>query len=614
MALLETIKTGTFSPAIEDHIEGEVTTYFALRTQKSAGPGWVKAIEDRLYIALLEVSQKYCSTCRDHTSLEPIFTSISTSKQVYGRFELSTVNEEKRVSAPCALCTMLQSRRQSFYMLPLIPILSTDGFINNIESVRVIIVVEISHGASAIQLHIECSSSLPSRASCGHIPAALRTFGYEDIRNTLLRCEHTHNLCVEEEGPLLTGLRVIDCLDRRVILAPAACSYMALSYVWGTSSVNEPLSDDRLPACTENTIEDAMKVCIGLGFRFLWVDRYCIDQFGDQNDIDFQINNMHLVYGGARLTLIASVGLDAHHGLPGVGKRERAPRLVASAGTCIFSIRSSFAQSLISQSRWETRGWTYQEEWFSTRCLYFTDDQTLFVCHHGGVSEGRWDELGGTYGGPLANSSAKKDHGTREIRRAIGSYTTRHLSYDRDILRAFQGVLSLFRGNGFCSHWGVPEIDAEIYSRNGGGANGQIRSRMFIYGLDWTFDRYVPVRRRMKPIRLKRRAGFPSWSWLSWDASIKLGSGMYLKAPATDVSMELDNGKLVSWSRLRRLLLCNGEIPSLSIYIHVTAWCVPVTLRRESDGTWLAEIPTMRDIYVREQSPQCVLYDFSPSI
>lgn len=117
-------------------------------------------------------------------------------------------------------------------------------------------------------------------------------------------CEELHgSSCTPSDPSCLKDLRVIDCETRMVNFAPRRCDYLALSYVWG-SSVDE--GSNPFPTLPENlprTIEDALKVTLQLGYRYLWIDRYCIDQ-GDAGDKHSQILQMGRIYGSARLTLV----------------------------------------------------------------------------------------------------------------------------------------------------------------------------------------------------------------------------------------------------------------------------------------------------------------------
>lgn len=86
-----------------------------------------------------------------------------------------------------------------------------------------------------------------------------------------------------------------------------------------------------LPTALPATILDAITVTNRLGFRYLWVDRYCINQH-DKNKAQIQINQMDLIYQKASLTLVAASSKDPPYGLPGVGHRGRRRQLWADMG------------------------------------------------------------------------------------------------------------------------------------------------------------------------------------------------------------------------------------------------------------------------------------------
>lgn len=94
---------------------------------------------------------------------------------------------------------------------------------------------------------------------------------FEIIKSWMDKCR-SHSRCKSgaNEGP--RNLRVIDCTERAVVLAPVACEYVALSYVWGglvpeTESISELLTST-LP----RTIEDSIKATLLLGYQYLWVE------------------------------------------------------------------------------------------------------------------------------------------------------------------------------------------------------------------------------------------------------------------------------------------------------------------------------------------------------
>jgi len=119
-------------------------------------------------------------------------------------------------------------------------------------------------------------------------------------------------------------LTVIDCETNSLVLAPDGADYVTLSYVWGPRSTNveEGLNDSKLPDQIPQTIRDAMSVCSSLGFRYLWIDRYCIPQSNLRQRMS-QIQQMNLIYSGSALTLVACASGDPQRGLPGISR----PRL-----------------------------------------------------------------------------------------------------------------------------------------------------------------------------------------------------------------------------------------------------------------------------------------------
>ncbi|KAF2648892.1 hypothetical protein K491DRAFT_641744, partial [Lophiostoma macrostomum CBS 122681] len=122
----------------------------------------------------------------------------------------------------------------------------------------------------------------------------------------------------------MPNLLLIDCHTREICRGTTETSYIALSYVWAKAAPNDSgpalLSPQRLPSSDNlsQVVKDSISVTIQLGFRYLWIDKYCIDQ-SDLKIRTKQIENMDKAYKGAALTLMAAAGLDERHGLAGVG-------------------------------------------------------------------------------------------------------------------------------------------------------------------------------------------------------------------------------------------------------------------------------------------------------
>ncbi|KAF2807336.1 HET-domain-containing protein [Mytilinidion resinicola] len=87
-------------------------------------------------------------------------------------------------------------------------------------------------------------------------------------------------------------LIVIDCKSRTLVdMDNSLQPYLSLSYIWGQSSLRSVSNTATLPEPCEKTIEDSMVNVIALGFRYMWVDRYCIPQ-DNINEKHSQIQRM----------------------------------------------------------------------------------------------------------------------------------------------------------------------------------------------------------------------------------------------------------------------------------------------------------------------------------
>ncbi|EIW87315.1 HET-domain-containing protein, partial [Coniophora puteana RWD-64-598 SS2] len=233
----------------------------------------------------------------------------------------------------------------------------------------------------------------------------------ELVRTWLRVCEEQHGErcrapwwaapALREDLP--KEVRVLDV--QKMMLVPASASadsrYLALSYVWGspevcdhnsywTTSANleERMNKEggvpleKLPAA----ITDAILVTCALGERYLWIDALCIAQ-DSRDDKKVQINVMDQIFLRAIITIFATssassgVASSAAAPFPGLGPGTREAtqrvRVVKGLRLCAPLPR---APEAISQTMWNTRGWTYQEMMLATRRLVFTPHQVFFQC------------------------------------------------------------------------------------------------------------------------------------------------------------------------------------------------------------------------------------------
>ncbi|KAF2466051.1 uncharacterized protein BDR25DRAFT_377712 [Lindgomyces ingoldianus] len=99
---------------------------------------------------------------------------------------------------------------------------------------------------------------------------------------------------------------------------PYVAEFFAVLYVWGPPTpgpvIAPPNPQEYLPRDIPLAVQDAITVTRSLGFRYLWVDRYCIST--DARVRHEQINSMDVVYRLAYATTIAAGGQHPSYGLP----------------------------------------------------------------------------------------------------------------------------------------------------------------------------------------------------------------------------------------------------------------------------------------------------------
>jgi len=132
-----------------------------------------------------------------------------------------------------------------------------------------------------------------------------------------------------------------------------------------------------------NTIKDAINLIEYLGERYLWVDALCIVQ--DDEDWKYsQINNMASIFANSHLTIIAADGDSANYGLRGL-KGISEPRALDQhihQLTSRMRVARVLDMDRYRRSTWGKRGWTFQEDIFSTRRLRFRNQLVEWECDH----------------------------------------------------------------------------------------------------------------------------------------------------------------------------------------------------------------------------------------
>jgi hypothetical protein len=388
-------------------------------------------------------------------------------------------------------------------------------------------------------------------------------------------CSRNHKRLCSKSRSVVGGLKLIDCESLAVKIARPEDIYVALSYVWGSSDskdapkgVGDAIDNAQLPPILPAVISDAVKVTKLLGFRYLWIDKFCIDQDDPDKKHD-QIKQMGFVYENAELAIIAAAGPDENYGLPGVGTTPRKAQLAAEIGNVRVLSTMQHPHSSIRSSKWSTRGCTFQEAMLSRRRLVFTNEQVYFECnamncyesvsiplhklHIKNKSKQRSCFRAGVFGRNGKEVFGRLDLNTLTPYRvfvrylaAIEEYSSRELRYDQDSLNALIGVTQKFEKvrYPYLHIWGVPYPS----SVESGQAN-----EYFVNSLTWVHsqDCWENI------ARPRRRNSLPSWAWSGWAGKVSFplheDSGddkLWFHSAIGDISFECESERILEFTQM----------------------------------------------------------------
>ena len=343
-------------------------------------------------------------------------------------------------------------------------------------------------------------------------------------------------------------------------------------------------------------IEDSIDVTLKLGYCYLWVDQYCIDQ-NDINERHAQIHQMDRIYANAQCTLIAAVGDGPDQGLSGVRNTERSQKPVLELGQWTLISTVPDLPAAVRRSKWRSRGWTYQEFLLSKRRLVFGEYQAYFMCNMMQCAESlvlppgqihvdndKTDRAGISNGSMGYAFPGKNPHTIMEY---VCQFSDRTLSYPEDTLHAFDAIFEAFRRGPrpVYNLAGVPIAHPDILRDDHGDPSSELAhldlnqeeksdgvyvpsgrnaKEGFLLGLTWS---------RLKPA--KRVEFFPSWSWAGWEGPITYISGISNIVSSSerlndvDIYLELDDEENRRISRLCHAPQLPGAVlQAFQVYPH----------------------------------------------
>ncbi|GIJ87080.1 siderophore [Aspergillus pseudoviridinutans] len=343
--------------------------------------------------------------------------------------------------------------------------------------------------------------------------------------------------CTPERLRSMPFIRLVDVLRDCIVALSTSehVKWVALSYVWGEAQKHELVTANytlyHLPGALKShkmpaTIVDAMAVTRDLGEQYLWVDSLCIIQDNEEDKRRY-IPAMDIIYGQAIVTIINAGADKVSTGIPGLGQgpqRTAQDVFTINNSTVAVSLDQPYhsAESYLKNTKWNTRGWTYQECLLSRRCLIFTPEQAYWQCLRASLCEDAiWEQpiwkqqpniyrhcLGRdgtdeiTMGSLLGNAST---HWSKLYSLALERFRQRQVSSESDWMDAFTGILRVLehsKGQEF--FWGMPKSRFEI-------------------SLAWVGNEALRRNTACQVIAAGTQTvscPFPSWSWTGWFGSI----------------------------------------------------------------------------------------------
>jgi hypothetical protein len=348
-------------------------------------------------------------------------------------------------------------------------------------------------------------------------------------REWLKQCHSEHHNCPPiSECNLPT--RLIDVGDPRNYAQPRLVEtrgqrgqYVTLSHSWGKSkppSTTKANLSSRLSSMPlgsmPKTFRDAVNIVRMLGYRYIWIDSYCIVQ-DDDTDWQRECASMAAVYSNCVVTLAAPFAIDCHAGF------SRGLHPIPAKAWCdipvhwpgatnpdqlrvIHPYNRKHGRADWDESPLAERAWVLQEHLLSPRWLYFGKDSLYFECRTAQFDEHLRVPLSLSKVVNTSNHTPKDvlsftthGDGLSKWYRMIQTYSHQCLTYGSDRLPALAGIASRF----------ATKLGDEYIA-------GMWR-RDLVFGLIFCVENPDSASRSMNPSSIPG----PSWSWYTCNRSVQ---------------------------------------------------------------------------------------------
>lgn len=406
-----------------------------------------------------------------------------------------------------------------------------------------------------------------------------RTYGGTNVQcavNWLAECVMSHKECRKSTDlvgslmyavpPRLLDLGFNDSYSVRLIetdhnfLSP----YVALTYTRGVSKVLST-NEANLAARQQcigiekfnKTFKQAISISRMLGFRYLWIDAYCI-VMDSPEDRTKHVPRMGIIFHNAALTLSAAVSPSADDGLVRFKAKALSEAKIpyrSKDGTPLghFFVTSDKPRDFVQDvtgGELNQRAWCLQARALSRRTLHFGNDQLFWECDAGVWSEDSaikcppntildpmmsWRanflkyKRGSEPTGRVSISTQAKGRPSSAMLvmpkiyqlwySLVAQYTSRNLPREKDKSSAIAGLAYIFA--------------CLISQRQGSSGPTKPRPDTYLcglwqndlpYGLVWSSGSFHKWRMKFAKYPSTPRA--PSWSWLSVDGPLDWPDGV----------------------------------------------------------------------------------------
>ncbi|KAI1105554.1 HET-domain-containing protein [Jackrogersella minutella] len=400
----------------------------------------------------------------------------------------------------------------------------------------------------------DCTSTLPT--PCHGLPLYTGSnSNLEEMQSWARECDEGHKICHKDRSVDYLPTRVIDVSrqeDKVFIIEGEGCRrgpYVALSHCWGEANpirtVLSSLPDFRTNGISlesfPKTFRDAVSVTRLLQCPYLWIDSLCIIQ-DDIEDWVREAPLMAVIYSKSYITIAAAWSMDCTGGLfydnAEYQTKYMIKRELEDGTLVVVHVRPAIDHSMFYEIKTDLkksefhpvpllrRCWFFQEHFFSTRIMFFTNWEVVWECDRDSTCI---CGLRGYKGNPPEYRLLRTEL-QRNIRenndlelwmrwlRIIRSYTEGQLTYDSDRLAALAAIAA--------------QMSNTVLGRY---ISGLWESR-FVMSLSWCVEEPPygsPEPRRTTDLTM------PSWSWASVIGKVRIwGSSSDWNLEVIDIMYE----------------------------------------------------------------------------